>query len=165
MMITTIEGTAMRVGLTGGTGFVGGFLVDRLVELRHVPSVLMRAGSEDKLRHPRECRVTIGDLSSHTAIAETCRDCDVVIYKVGILREKRRKGITYEALQFEAVKRTVEAAPEIGVRRFILMSANGVKRGGAPYQDTKFRAEEVVRRNGLEWTIFRPSVIFGDPRG
>ncbi len=57
----------MRVGLIGGTGFVGSDLVDRLVELGHVPSVLLRAGSEDKLRHTRECRVTTGDVSSQVA--------------------------------------------------------------------------------------------------
>jgi uncharacterized protein YbjT (DUF2867 family) len=37
MIITAIEGTAMRVGLIGGTGFVGSDLVGRLVELGHVP--------------------------------------------------------------------------------------------------------------------------------
>ena len=155
----------MRVALIGGTGFVGGYLVDELVESGCVPSVLLRPGSEDKLRHASECRITIGDVSSQSALAETCRDCDVVIYNVGILRENSRQGITFEALQFEGVKRTVEAARENNVRRFILMSANGVRKGGIPYKDTKYRAEEVVRHSGLEWTIFRPSVIFGDPRG
>ncbi len=43
------------------------------------------------------------------------------------------------------------------------MSANGLD--GTPYQRTKFQAEEALRASGLDWTIFRPSVIFGDPRG
>jgi len=155
----------MRVGLVGGTGFVGSYLLDQLIESGHAPSVLVRPGSEHKLRHASQCRITSGELGSAVAIVETCQDCDVVIYNVGILRENRRQGITYEELQFDAVKRTVAAAREKGVRRIILMSANGVKRGGTPYQDTKFRAEELVRSSGLEWVIFRPSVIFGDPRG
>jgi NADH dehydrogenase len=45
------------------------------------------------------------------------------------------------------------------------MSANGVKAQGTAYQRTKFQAEEELRGSGLRWTIFRPSVIFGDPRG
>jgi NADH dehydrogenase len=155
----------MRVGVIGATGFVGSYLVDQLIESGHEPSVLVRAGSEDKLRHASECRVTTGEVSSATAIAETCRSCDAIIYNVGILREDRRHGITFEKLQFEAVDRCVRAARANGVQRFILMSANGVKQGGTPYQDTKFRAEEVVRNSGLDWTIFRPSVVFGDPRG
>jgi NADH dehydrogenase len=75
------------------------------------------------------------------------------------------KGITYEESQFKGVERTVAAAQRQGVQHFILMSANGVKAGGTKYQDTKFRAEECVQASGLAWTIFRPSVIFGDPRG
>jgi len=155
----------MRVGLIGGTGFVGGYLVDRLIESGHVPVVLVRSGSEGKLRQADCCEIITGDVDSPSAIAEVCRGSDAVIYCVGILRENRRRGITFEKLQFEAAERTVQAACENGVRRLILMSANGVKAGGTPYQDTKFRAEEAVRRSGLEWTIFRPSVIFGDPRG
>ena len=45
------------------------------------------------------------------------------------------------------------------------MSANGAKATGTPYQETKFRAEEHVRASGFDVTIFRPSVIFGEPRG
>jgi len=155
----------MRVGIIGGTGFVGGYLVDQLIESGHVPVVLVRSGSEGKLRQANRCEITTGEVNSTSAIAEVCRISDVIIFNVGILRENRRQGITFEKLQFEAAERTVQAACENGVRRFILMSANGVKEGGTRYQDTKFRAEEAVRRSGLAWTIFRPSVIFGDPRG
>ena len=45
------------------------------------------------------------------------------------------------------------------------MSANGVKSPGTAYQETKFRAEELLRASGLQWTVFRPSIIFGDSGG
>ena len=45
------------------------------------------------------------------------------------------------------------------------MSANGAKSTGTPNKETKFRAEEHVRASGFDVTIFRPSVIFGEPRG
>jgi NADH dehydrogenase len=92
-------------------------------------------------------------------------DCDAVIYSVGILREYPKEGITFEALQFEAVTRVADAAESAGISRFLLMSANGVKSPGTRYQETKFRAEEYISDRGFDFTIFRPSVIFGDPRG
>jgi NADH dehydrogenase len=52
-----------------------------------------------------------------------------------------------------------------GIRRFLLMSANGVKVPGTPYQETKKRAEDYLLASGLDATVFRPSVIFGDPKG
>ncbi|MBT8087745.1 MAG: NAD-dependent epimerase/dehydratase family protein, partial [Gammaproteobacteria bacterium] len=51
------------------------------------------------------------------------------------------------------------------VKRLLLMSANGVKQPGTPYQETKFRAEEYAMQSGLDVTVMRPSVIFGDPQG
>ena len=46
-----------------------------------------------------------------------------------------------------------------------MMSANGVKVDGTGYQRTKYLAEEYLKFSNLDWTIFRPSLIFGDPRG
>ena len=57
----------------------------------------------------------------------------------------------------------VEAAKRAGVKRFIHMSALGVREGAASrYHQTKYSAEQVVRKSGLDWTIFRPSIIFGE---
>ena len=155
----------MKIAVIGGTGFVGGYLVDALIWSGHEVSVLVRPGSERKLRSSAGVTAIQGDLSSVAALGSVVEGCDAVIYNVGILREFPRRGITYEASQYEGLVRTVEAAREAGVSRFILMSANGVKRAGTPYQDTKRRAEEYALQSGLDVTVFRPSVIFGDPRG
>jgi len=45
------------------------------------------------------------------------------------------------------------------------MSANGVKPDGTGYQRSKYRAEQYLASSRLDWTVFRPSVLFGDPRG
>lgn len=155
----------MRVALFGGTGFVGGYLVDALLNAGHEPSVLVRLGSDAKLRSANRCRITHGDIDSRDAIAATLADCDAVIYNIGILREYPRRGITFEDLHYAAAARVAEASKKNGVSRFLLMSANGVKQSGTPYQDTKFRAEQQVRSTGLATTVFRPSVIFGAPQG
>lgn len=155
----------MNVAIFGGTGFVGGYLVDALLERGHTVSALVRPGSEAKLRQAGRCRVTPGDLADQGAVRATVQACDAVIYNVGLLREFPSRGITFEDAHVGGVRRVIEAARDAGVRRFILMSANGVKAGGTPYQDTKFRAERLVEAGGFEATIFRPSVIFGDPRG
>ena len=154
-----------RVALFGGTGFVGSYLVDALLENGYEPSLLVRAGSEHKVRQPVRCRVVSGDVCSDAAIDDTLEGCDAVIYCIGILREFPKAGITFEALQYEAVVRIARAAKSKHIERFLLMSANGVKLPGTAYQETKFRAERHLQDNGFAVTVFRPSVIFGDPRG
>jgi len=155
----------VKVALIGGTGFVGGYVIEALTAAGHDVSVLVRAGSEKKLRCTSLWRSTPGDLSSNTAIDATLTGCDAVIYSVGLLREFPKRQITYENTQYEGVVRVVAAAKRNDVNRFLLLSANGIKLPGTPYQETKFRAEEHLAASGLDATIFRPSVIFGDPHG
>ena len=155
----------MKVAVFGGTGFVGSYIVDALISKGHEPVLLVRAGSEDKVRQKGEVRIVKGDLANLRAVEETLDGVDAVIYNIGILREYPRKGITFERLQYRGAVRVIEAARRAGVSRLLLMSANGVRVPGTPYQETKFRAEEFARHSGMDVTIFRPSVIFGDPRG
>lgn len=155
----------MRVALIGGTGFVGSYLVDALLAHGHEPALLVRAGSEGKVRHATACRIVSGDVSDEPAIDKLLSGVDALIYNVGILRELPAAGITFEALHYRGAKRSMDAAVRCGVGRFLLMSANGAAPSGTPYQRSKYRAEEALPESGLDYTIFRPSVVFGDPRG
>ena len=155
----------MRVGIVGGTGFVGGYLTEALLNAGYDVSLLVRPGSETKVRESQRVRMVAGDLQSPDSLGDLVADCAAVIYNVGILREFPRRGITYETTHYDGAVRTVDAARRAGVSRFLLMSANGVKQPGTPYQETKYRAEQYAQGSGLDVTVVRPSVIFGDPRG
>ena len=155
----------MKVALFGGTGFVGGYLMDALVANNHHPVVLVREGSEHRIRQPEDCTQISGDIAHDAAIEATLDGADAAIYNIGILREFPARGVTFNALHYEAAARVIDAAAAAGVRRFLLMSANGVKEHGTAYQTSKYRAEVYLKDSGLDWTVFRPSVIFGDPRG
>jgi len=155
----------VKVAIIGGTGFVGGHLTEALLAAGHEVSLLVRTGSESKVRQTGRVVTTAGDISSADALRSVMQGCSAVIYNVGILREFPSRGITFEESQYQGLVRTVEAARDVGIKRLLLMSANGVKPKGTPYQETKFRAEEYARQSGLDVTVLRPSVIFGDPAG
>ena len=155
----------MRVAIIGGTGFVGSYLAEALLKAGHSLSLLVRRGSEDKLRHPEQIQAVTGDIADKESLRRVLDGCDAVIYNVGILRELPRQGITFESAQYEGLVNTVDVALSCGVQRLLLMSANGAKIPGTRYQETKRRAEAYALESGLDVTVFRPSVIFGDPRG
>ena len=157
--------TPVRTAIFGGTGFVGSYLVDALLEAGHEPSLLIRPGSEKKLRHADRCRLTVGEIDDVAAIARTLEGCGAAIYLIGILREQPARGITFKAMQYEGARRVIDAAKSRHVERFLLMSANGVKPDGTGYQRSKFEAERYLESSGLRGTVMRPTVIFGDPRG
>lgn len=155
----------MHVAIVGGTGFVGSYLCEALVRAGHTLSLLVRAGSEDRVAVQSGVRIVTGELASAASLDELVEGCDAVLYNVGILREIPRSGVTFEAMQYQGVVDTLAAARRAGVRRCLLMSANGVKSPGTRYQDSKFRAERHALESGLDVTVIRPSVVFGDPRG
>lgn len=155
----------MKVAIFGGTGFVGNYLVDELLERGHEPVLLVRPGSEDKLHRRDQCEVVPGVIGDPEAVRLTVFGAEAVIYNIGILKEAPKLGITFEALQYEGARLAVDASVEAGVKRFLLMSANGVKADGTRYQRTKYMAEQYLATTGLDWTVFRPSVLFGDPHG
>jgi uncharacterized protein YbjT (DUF2867 family) len=155
----------MNVSLIGGTGFVGTHLVEHLIAAGHRPRLLVRPGRGPRPDWLNGCEAVHGDVGDRRAIADCLAGCDAVVYLIGILREDTARGITFDELQFRGVERTIDAARQAGVRRFLLMSANGVRPDGTPYQRTKFRAEEALKATDLDWTLFRPSVIFGEPHG
>jgi NADH dehydrogenase len=154
----------MRVSIIGGTGFVGSSIASRLSNGGHEVSLLVRPGSEGKVDCPQCLRVS-GDLGDDVALGQLLKDSEVVIYSVGLLREFPGRGITFQEVQADAAQRVVELAEKAGARHFLLLSANGVEQAGTAYQRTKLAAEEALRNSALQWTILRPSVIFGDPRG
>jgi uncharacterized protein YbjT (DUF2867 family) len=155
----------VKVAVFGGTGYIGSYLIDELISQNHTPVVLARQGSESSLRQADKCQIVAGHAEDERAVTDTIRGCDAVIYNIGILREIPARGITFRKLHFETAKRCMDTAVECGTLRFILMSANGVRPDGTEYQKTKYMAEQYLAATGLQWTIFRPSVVFGDPRG
>jgi NADH dehydrogenase len=155
----------MRIAIFGATGFVGSHLVDHLTTAGHEVSILVRNGSDRKLLRTDYWRRTSGDIGDEQAISATLAECDAAVISIGILRESRRHGITFEALQYDSVVRVTAAAKAANVQRIILISANGIRNPGTPYQETKYRAEQHLRDSGLDVTILQPSIIFGDPRG
>jgi len=155
----------MRVAIVGGTGFIGSYLVDALLSAGHQPALLVRPGSESKVHKADLCQLTPGSIDEADCLTLLVRGCDAVIFNIGILRENPRQGVTFEKLQYQGLVATADAAREAGVSRLLLMSANGAKLPGTPYQETKKRAEDYALRCGLDVTVIQPSVVFGDPRG
>ncbi|PLX67554.1 MAG: complex I NDUFA9 subunit family protein [Denitrovibrio sp.] len=149
-----------RVLVTGATGFVGNAVINSLIKNGFSPVALVRQGSEDKLE--QKCEIAYGDILDKNSLIKALDDIYAVIHLVGIIREFPRKSVTFENMHTIATNNIVQASVEKGVRRYIHMSANGTRQNAvSEYHITKQKAEDIVKSSGLEYTIFRPSLIYG----
>jgi NADH dehydrogenase len=151
----------MKVLLTGGTGYVGRTLREKLREQGHDVRLLVRRESAHKVETGDGFEVVPGDILDSHACMRAVDGCEAVVHLVGIIREYPNDGTTYVAMHTEATFNILDAARRMGIERFVHMSALGARADSrSRYHVTKFEAEEIVRDSGLRWTIFRPSVIF-----
>jgi NADH dehydrogenase len=150
----------MNVFVTGGSGFVGKAVIQALLERDHH----VHAPVNHRPLQINDDRVKSfpGGLFDAAAVDTAMRDCQAVIHLVGIIREKPSAGITFDRIHHQGTARIVEAARRAGIGRYVQMSAIGASPDSpSEYHRTKFAAEECVRASGLDWTIFRPSMILG----
>jgi uncharacterized protein YbjT (DUF2867 family) len=102
-----------------------------------------------------------GNVLSAESLAGAFDGAKAVIHLVGIINEWKEN--TFQRAHVEATKNVVDGAKKAGVKRYIHMSALGAREGAASrYHQTKWAAEEYVRKSGLAWTIFRPSLVYGE---
>jgi NADH dehydrogenase len=151
--------------VTGGTGFVGKEIVRQLAEAGHHVRVLARhperAGKGPISGRPlQNVEYVRGDVLDSVSLASAMKGATAVIHLVGILFET--PWVSYRQAHVDATKNVLEAARAAGVKRYLHMSALGSRpQAKALYHQTKWEAEELVRKSGLDWTILRPSLIYG----
>ncbi len=149
--------------VTGGGGYVGSHIVRRLSESGERVRALVR----DRHRVRREGRlegleieIVEGDVRVPESLSPALDGVESVIHTVAIAIE--REGQTYEQVNYQGTLNVVDAAQSAGVGRFINLSQLGAD-SSLPYRflASKGRAQDYVANSSLQWTAFRPSVIWG----
>jgi len=155
-----------KIGILGGSGFVGATLANHLSAEGHKLKVLTRnreANRHNMILLPQLDLVQT-DIHDQEALSAGLSDCDVVVNLVGILNERGRKGSGFHKAHVELTDKVIKACQENNIQRVLHMSALNADaiNGASHYLRTKGEAENNIHAaEGLHVTSFRPSVIFG----
>ncbi len=154
--------------IIGGNGFVGRVLAAQLQLAGYsvlVPTSHLAAARELRMLP----KVHVEDVDIHEfdqlqSLCERIKPNGAVINLVGVLHDKSAQpyGKVFKAAHVELPKNIITAMQLHGLKRYLHMSALGADSNGpSMYQRSKGDGEAAVKASHLDWTIFRPSVIFG----
>jgi len=156
----------MNVLVVGGSGFVGTYLAAELLERGHDVTVLSRSPEDgDGPSLPAGVETYAGDVTDYDSIEGAFEGKDAVVYLVALTPLFKPKGGNemHDRVHRGGTENCLRAAAEHGVDRYVQQSALAADPDAAThYLRAKGRADEAVRASDRDWTIFRPSIIFGE---
>lgn len=154
--------TPMQIVVLGGTGFIGGSLLARLLQDGHDVTLLSRnlASHAERLLPPG-VQLRQLDVYDPEALRGAFAGADAVINLVGILNEPGDNGRGFRRAHVDLTRLVIAACQLAGVRRLLQMSSLNAGRGNSYYLKSRGEAEAAVKASGLDWTLFEPSVVFG----
>ena len=180
----------MTYFVTGATGFIGRHLVERLLEREGDVHVLVREGSQDRLRRLVErwgagarIKPVVGDLLSPGSASSTSRsralDGQVEhVFHLAAMYDMTADDATNERLNVDGTRHAIELAQR--ARRGAICttsppspspaSSRGLFREDhfdegqklpSAYHRTKFESEKLVRKTTVPWRVYRPAIVVG----
>ena len=151
----------MVVLVTGSTGFLGRRVVRELLERGHEVRCLVHTPGRERIFAHREVEVQYGSIGDRTSLENAFYDVESVIHLVGGMRLSGSNS--FDTVHREGTANVLAASKEVGARHFLHVSAIGAANAQAyRYLHTKWLGEQEVKNSGIHFTIFRPSILFGE---
>ncbi len=147
--------------VTGGTGFIGQALIRQLTSLGYDVKTLIRPSKKTpNLPKGVPVNVVVASLTDIRGLRAAMSDVQTVIHLV----TGENKGSKTDLLKvdIDSTRAISTAAADTGVERLIYLSHLGADRASAfPALKTKGISENYIKSSGLDYTIFRTSLVYG----
>ena len=155
----------LTVAVAGGTGFVGGAIAHELFQRGEQVVVLSHRGEDARGSLPDAVELRAADVTKRDGLEQALSGVDALVISLAFPNlpvEAPRRGRTFAQVDACGAERLVDAARAAGVRHIVYMSGAGAAKDAERHWfRAKWRAEEAVRGSGRDWTIVRPSWIYG----
>src|SRR5512143_7422 len=166
--------------VTGGTGFVGGAMAQRLRSESCAVRALIRRNSDTTALTAAGCELQYGDITDAASVREAMQGVDATVHCAALASDWGPRE-TFVQVNVEGSRHIFDAALESGVKRLVHISTTDVfgiytdgrviddsfpvKGTGFPYSDTKAEADRMAlayaQERGLPVVVIRPTWIYG----
>lgn len=155
----------MRIVVSGGTGFIGRHVVERLLQDGSHQIAVTSRNPESRAAWRGRVEVVQAFAGDSLSLARAFTRADVVVHAIQFPNhpvEDPSRGRSYLEVDGRGTEVAVRAAKAMGVRRFVYLSGAGAGQARPqPWFRAKDMAEAAIRESGLEHAILRPSWIYG----
>ena len=160
------NGSPITVAVAGGTGFVGGAIARELFHRGEKIVVLSHRREQARRGLPDAIEIRDADVTRRDGNLEAAlRGVDALVISLAFRNlpvEAPRRGRTFQLIDAAGTERLVDAARAVGVKHIVYMSGAGAAQNAARHWfRAKWRAEEAVRTSRIDWTIIRPTWVYG----
>ncbi len=148
--------------VVGGTGQLGGRVVDRLLDGGERVRCLLRPDSDGTELRRRGVDVVPGDLTDPASLPAACESAETVVATATVIARRlagaRRPKI--RDVDLVGMSGLVDAAEAAGVERFVYLSYAGVDAGlGTPLEQAKVAVEQRLERSAMRRVLVRPDAF------
>ena len=148
-----------RVFVTGGTGYIGRPLIERLIARGHDVTAVAREQSRRGL--PESCRIVLGDALDASTYREYLTDEHTFVQLVGVPHPSPKKAREFVEIDGRSAREAVRAAREARVPHFVYVSVAHPAPVMKAYIEVRSGCEALIREAGLRATILRPWYVLG----
>jgi uncharacterized protein YbjT (DUF2867 family) len=157
--MSAAEGSRGVVFVTGGTGYLGRPLIERLLRRGWRVKALVRASSAARLPHGAE--PVVGDALDGSTYQDEVAGVDFFVHLVGTPKPAPWKGDEFRRVDLASAKQAGAAARAANVRRFVYVSVANPAPVMRSYIAARLEAESYLIGLGLDCRFIRPWYVLG----
>jgi uncharacterized protein YbjT (DUF2867 family) len=147
------------VFVAGGTGYIGGQLIPRLLGRGHRVRALVRPGSERK--SPSGCDIVVGNPFDPDTFARAIEPADTFVQLVGVPHPSPSKARQFRDIDLRSAQASIAAARTGSIAHFVYVSVAQPAPVMKAYQAARAEAERALAASGLRHTVVRPWYVLG----
>jgi NADH dehydrogenase len=150
----------MKIAITGGTGFIGRYMIRGLRAEGHTMRAFTRPGREEAVDQP--CEIHIGDLTDPSSVEGFLEGCELLLHLASA--HDHLGDDEMQTVNIRGTEALLEEARNNAPDNFQIWVVSSAVIG-APvysyYRDSKRVQEKIIRGSGIEWASFRPTLVYG----
>jgi NADH dehydrogenase len=151
----------VNILITGGNGYIGAHTVKELVNKGHTVNALIKTGTDLNPVKGLPVKIIMGNLLNSDDIEEAIQGCNVVLHLAGLVGSASEKDNL--SINYNGVSTLIKVCKKNKIKHLIFTSSiSAVRKKVGPYGRSKQMAENLIINSGIDYTIFRPTMVYGN---